>query len=115
SISERDEVVLERLQLDAPLVGHVGDADFTEVRQPGFRTNRGEFGTVDANLVLALRPRVGERFDRRAWHSGILPPFLATREEAFQRAEVTVGHARLRPERRAIFVPAVFDTGGKGR
>src|SRR5947207_1907692 len=35
-----DQVVLQRLQLDARRVGHVGDPDFSEIGQPGLRAER---------------------------------------------------------------------------
>ena len=60
AVSELDQVVLQRLQLDAQRVGDVGDPDLAEIGQPGLRADRRELGTADGDLVVALGPRVGE-------------------------------------------------------
>ena len=54
AVAELDHVVLQRLQLDAAVAGHVGDADFAEVGEPGLRTDGGELGTADRDLEVAL-------------------------------------------------------------
>jgi len=43
-VPELDEVVLERLQFEAGLIGHVPDHDLAEIGQPGLRTDRRELG-----------------------------------------------------------------------
>ena len=66
AVAELDEVVLQRFQLDALGIRHVGDADDAEIGQPGLRAQRRELGTVDGDLVVAFGPGVRERFERRA-------------------------------------------------
>src|SRR5262245_4836691 len=66
AIAELDDVVLERLQLDAARVGDVGDADLAEVGQAGLRAQRGELRTLNRDFVVALGPRIGKGLDRRA-------------------------------------------------
>src|SRR5580765_7725387 len=46
AVAEFDEVILERLQLDAPFVGHVRDAYLAEVGQPGLRADGRELGAM---------------------------------------------------------------------
>ena len=64
-VAEPQQVVLQRLQLEAGRVGHVADADRAEVGQPGLRTHRRELRADDRDLVVPLGPRVGERLERR--------------------------------------------------
>src|SRR5262245_36798010 len=66
AVPEFDQVVLERFELDAARVGDVGDSDLTEIRQSGLRAERGELGALNDDLIVALGPRVGKGFDRRA-------------------------------------------------
>ena len=61
-----DEVVFQRFEFEALLVGNVGDPDLTEVRQSGFGTYRRKLRAANYNLVVALRARVGKRFNRSA-------------------------------------------------
>ena len=64
AIAELDHVVLQRLQLDTAIAGHVSDADFAEVGQARLRTDRGELGAADRDLELALGPGIGECLER---------------------------------------------------
>ena len=66
AIAELNQVILERLQLDALHVGHVGDTDDPEIGKACFRTERRELGARDRDLVVAIRPGVGKGFERRA-------------------------------------------------
>src|SRR5207247_1909852 len=63
-----DQVVLECLELEAPRVRHVGDPNLAEIGQPGLRTDRGELGTANGDLVVALRAGIGKGFERRVGH-----------------------------------------------
>src|SRR5689334_13628180 len=63
AISVAKHVVLQRLQLDATIAGHVADADFTEVGKAGLGADRGELRTADRDLEVPLRARIGKRFD----------------------------------------------------
>ena len=54
------QVQLERLQLNAALVGDIGDVNGAEVGMPRLRTDRGELGTVDIYGELPFRMRVRE-------------------------------------------------------
>src|SRR6267378_6635101 len=65
-VAEFNHVELQRLELDAACVGHVGDADLAEIGQAGHRTHRGELWTPNRDLVFPLWPRVGEGLERRA-------------------------------------------------
>src|SRR5207237_6385824 len=66
AVAELDDVGLERLQLDTARVGAVADANRPEIGQPRLRAQRCELGTLDGDLVIALRTRVRKRFERRA-------------------------------------------------
>jgi hypothetical protein len=55
AVPEVDEVILQRLQLDAGGVGDVSNPYLAEVGQPGLRTEGGELRTVDGDLVIAVR------------------------------------------------------------
>ena len=64
SVAEPDHVVLQRLQLDAAIGGHVRDANFTEVWETCFRADGRELRTVDRDLELPFRARIRECLDR---------------------------------------------------
>src|SRR3954466_4593813 len=69
------EVELEALELHAELAGHVADADGREVRLPRHRAEAGELRRLEADLVLAIRLRIGkglELLGRLRRHPGIL-------------------------------------------
>src|SRR5436190_12242220 len=68
AIAELDQVVLERLELDALSRGYVGDANLAEIGQAGLRAHGSELGTVDGDAVVPLGPRIREGLDRRPWH-----------------------------------------------
>jgi len=63
AVSEFNEVVLERLQLDALSVGDVGDPNLTEIGQPGLRAHRRELWTADGDFEVALRAWIEKRLD----------------------------------------------------
>ena len=65
-VAELDEVILQRLELDAARAGRIRDADLAEIGQPRLGAYRGEFGARDRDLVIPLRARVGEGLERRA-------------------------------------------------
>src|SRR5438552_520493 len=78
AIPEFDEIVLQRLELDALGSGHVGDANLTEIGQAGLRTHRREFRTADRDSILPLGPGIREGLDGRARHGAkILAPACA--------------------------------------
>src|SRR5581483_10912677 len=56
--AKRPQVQLERLELDAALLGDVADADGGEVGLTRHRAHAGELGALEADLVVALRARV---------------------------------------------------------
>src|SRR5262249_54746593 len=62
-VAVAEQVVLQCLQLDTRRIGHVRDADFAEVGEPGLGAHRCELGTANVDLVIALRPRVREGLD----------------------------------------------------
>src|SRR5688572_3788906 len=64
SIAKPDHVVLQRLQLDTAVAGHVADADFAEVRKACLRADGGELRAVDRDLEVALRTRIRECLQR---------------------------------------------------
>ena len=64
AVAESDDVVLQRLQLDAVIRRHVCDANLTEVGKACFRANRRELRTVDRDLELPFRTRIRECLDR---------------------------------------------------
>src|SRR5437899_5909420 len=66
AIAELDDVVLEGLELDAPRIGRISDADLAEIGESGFRTYRRELRTIDRDLVVAFGTRVRKRVERRA-------------------------------------------------
>src|SRR5215469_3899292 len=45
------QILFERLQFQAILVGHVADVDHTKIGQPSFWTHRGELRIIDYDLV----------------------------------------------------------------
>src|SRR5678815_2318797 len=61
AVAKFKHVVLQRFQLDAAVAGHIRNADFAEVGKPGFRADRGELGTVDRDLEVALGTRIWKR------------------------------------------------------
>ena len=63
-VPELDHVVLQRLQLEAALVGDVGDQDLAEIGKAGLGTDRRELGAPDLDLVIALGLRVRESLQR---------------------------------------------------
>jgi len=82
-VAKRIDVKLQTLQLDTALVRHVGDADFTEVRQARLRADRRELRVADGDLVIAAGLGVGESLERHLQKSvafmrvliGYLPVF----------------------------------------
>ena len=62
--AELHHVVLQRLELEAQLVGDVVDLDLAEVGEPGLGADRGELGAADLDLVVAAGARVGEGLER---------------------------------------------------
>src|SRR5690349_5738026 len=62
-VAERPEVELERLELDAFLVGHVADAEGGEVGLTGHRAEAGELRAIEADFVIPRLARVGEGFE----------------------------------------------------
>src|SRR5436190_1706764 len=66
AVAELDDVVLQRLELDASRVGRVSDADLAEVGESSFGTHRRELRTIDRDLVVALGARIRKRVERRA-------------------------------------------------
>jgi hypothetical protein len=64
AVAVLQEVVLERFQFDARLIGHVGDADLAKVRQTRLGTHGGELRTADLDLVVAFGARIGKRLER---------------------------------------------------
>src|SRR6476660_4859993 len=65
-VAEFDQIVLQRLELDARGIGHVGDSDLAEIGQPRLGANRRKLRALNRDLVVALRARVGKRLERRA-------------------------------------------------
>ena len=65
-VAELDKVVFEGLQFDAQPIGHIGDANLTEIGQSGFRTDGCELGAADGDFVVAIRLWIGKRFEGRA-------------------------------------------------
>jgi hypothetical protein len=59
-IAERPEVELEALELDAERIGYIGDVQRREVGLPGHGADAGELGGFEADLIIALRRRIGE-------------------------------------------------------
>src|SRR5262249_2435825 len=59
-VAERPKIELQAFQLDAELVGHVADAHTCEVRLAGERADASELRTVEVDLVIAGRRRIGE-------------------------------------------------------
>ena len=57
----REQVVLQRLQLEAGARGHVADGQRPEIRQAGPRADRGELAAVDHHLGVAALVLVIER------------------------------------------------------
>src|SRR3954453_15990753 len=66
AVAEFDQVILQRLELDARRIGHVSNPDLPEIGQACFRTERCELRTIDGDLVVAVRPRVRKGLERRA-------------------------------------------------
>src|SRR5205807_8466150 len=62
-IAIRPEIELQRLQLDAFLIGHVADADGGKVRLRRHRTEAGELRRLEGDLVIALGVGVFECFE----------------------------------------------------
>ena len=56
------EIELEGFELDAKLVGNVGDPNRREIGLAGARTHAGKLRTFHVDLIIALRTRIGERF-----------------------------------------------------
>src|SRR5688572_28964927 len=63
-VAELEHVVLQRLQLDAAVAGHVADADFAEVGEPGLGTDGGELGAADRDLEVAPGTWIGKGLQR---------------------------------------------------
>ena len=63
-VAKRPQVELERLQLDAPFVRHVADAQGREIGLARARADAGELGTGELDLVVPARFRVGEGLQR---------------------------------------------------
>lgn len=57
-------VQLQRLQLDAGLLGHVVEMQRGEIRLSGLRADAGELGNSHVDGIVAPRLRVGEGFQR---------------------------------------------------
>ena len=51
-IPVRLEIHLQGFQFQTQLVGNVFDGDGSEIRQPGFRADRGVFGHFDRDFVV---------------------------------------------------------------
>ena len=69
------QVELQALELDAQLVRHVVDGDRGKIRLPGHRTQAGELGAVENDVVIALPLRIRERielFRRLRRHEGVV-------------------------------------------
>src|ERR1019366_8774285 len=50
-VAIRLQIFFQRLQLQAPAVGHVADHNIAKIRQASLRADRREFGIVDHNFV----------------------------------------------------------------
>jgi len=50
-VAVAEEVLLEGLELEAAVAGHVADIEDAEIGQAGFGADRGEFGIVDGDFV----------------------------------------------------------------
>jgi hypothetical protein len=72
AVAKLNHVVLQRLELEAHLVGHVGDADLAEVRQAGLGAHRRKLRTTDVDPIVTSRAGIGERLDGRARHVKIV-------------------------------------------
>src|SRR5687767_6470306 len=76
-VTELEQIVFERLELDAARVGDVTDADHTEVGQSRLWTHRRELGTVDRDLELALGAWVRKGLEcRRCGHASSVRQIL---------------------------------------
>src|SRR4029450_7192889 len=69
-VPEVEQVVLQRLQLDAPGTRCVSNAYLAEVGQSRLRAHRRELRAADVDLVIAFGPGVRKRFNLRATHKG---------------------------------------------
>src|SRR5205814_8196405 len=86
-VAEAPQVELERLQLDAELVGHVGDADGGEIRLARHRAQAGELRALEADFIIPLRLGIRESLEilgRRRGH----------------RSEIRGHDTKLRPQSR---------------
>ena len=63
-LAERPHVELQALQFDALLVGDVVEDQRREIRLAGFGAQAGEFRDLHMDMVVALRVRVREGFQR---------------------------------------------------
>ena len=61
-IAIRPEIELERLKLDAKLVGNVSNANRRKIGLAGARTHAGKLWTFHVDFVVALGSRIGKGF-----------------------------------------------------
>src|SRR5262249_42570683 len=113
-VAELEKIVLQRLQLETPLVGDVGDADLAEVGQPRLWTYRRELRVPDRDLVIAARLRVRERLQGHGKKCSIQEGFDRIRACFWHLSAASATRARLRRgiQERAF---SKGDTDGRGQ
>src|SRR5688572_271969 len=60
--AKRPEIELQRLELDAQLVGYIADPNGAKVRLSGTRANTSEFRTLHMDFIVARGPGVWKSF-----------------------------------------------------
>ena len=57
------KVKFQSFEFDAMLIRHVVDFDRGKIGLAGLRANAGKFRALHVDFIVALRPRIGKRFD----------------------------------------------------
>src|SRR5260370_1516086 len=104
-IAVGQHVHLERLQLEAQLVGDVVERDFAMIRQAGFRADRSELGHDDLNFVTGILVRPSLDFGQACVDTSAS---VCIRVLAFHWAGIKVLASRSRKRPTSVTTPTAW-------